>query len=168
MCVRKVAESAAKANDAKNGKNTGRWSIRTSTNAIDDSKIVLVSTNRSVVGSDNYGNSITASVLLRCMENTTSLILNTSEFMSDTQGFGRVDFRVDDKKAQRLNMIGSTDNRALGLWNGRRSIPVIKSMFDGEKLTLRFTPYNENPITATFNIQGVENAVAELRETCNW
>ncbi|WP_157018348.1 type VI secretion system-associated protein TagO [Mesorhizobium xinjiangense] len=57
---------------------------------------------------------------------------------------------------------------ALGLWNGSRSIPVIKQMLGKSRMIVRMTPYNENPFTATFDITGLENEIAPLRDACQW
>lgn len=142
----------------------------TDTSAIDDSKSVFVvyaSQNREVMRS--YGNAQPLQMNLRCLENTTTLYFSHNEaFFADIQNYGRVTMRMDDDPAFNRNFVESTDNQALGRWNGGQSIPVIRAMFGKDLLTVRLTPYNESPRTFTFNIRGIEQAVSELRETCNW
>jgi type VI secretion system protein VasI len=87
--------------------------------------------------------------------------------MSDHQ-HGKVIYRLDEKPAGEKNMRESTDHKALGLWNGGASIPFIKQMFSHEKLLIRATPHSESPVTATFAISGLENAIKPLRENCGW
>ncbi|XPP91702.1 hypothetical protein ACN08N_17410 [Photobacterium leiognathi subsp. mandapamensis] len=41
-------------------------------------------------------------------------------------------------------------------------------MESSNKLIAQITPYNENPLTAIFDTKGLSNALAPLRETCNW
>ncbi|WP_238366934.1 type VI secretion system-associated protein TagO [Mesobacterium pallidum] len=89
-------------------------------------------------------------------------------FLSDIQGHGRVDLRVDQHQTRTQSMNVSTDNQALGLWNGGRSIPVIKSMFDSETLAVRLTPHSESPQEFAFNISGLEEAIKPLRQACHW
>ena len=33
---------------------------------------------------------------------------------------------------------------------------------------MRFTPFNESPRAARFDITGLETAIAPLRKACNW
>ena len=106
---------------------------------------------------------------LRCVENTTSMLIGTPCYLSSSYpGGDRVDLRIDDGKAFQSRMDSSTDNAALGLWSGRRSIPVIKELLGAEKLMVRFTPVSESPKTATFNIGGLDEVITPLREACGW
>ncbi len=105
---------------------------------------------------------------IRCLENTTAIFLETGCFVADIQGYGDVDIRLDDTPMRTLSMSESTDNNALGLWSGHRSIPVVKSLFGKERMVVRFTPYNESQVTTTFDIAGLEAAIAPLRRACNW
>jgi hypothetical protein len=41
-------------------------------------------------------------------------------------------------------------------------------MFRETQFIARTTPDGRAPITATFDISGVENAVANVREACGW
>jgi len=82
--------------------------------------------------------------------------------------YGDIDYRVDTEKAKKVSGSASTDNKALGLWGGGKSIPVIKQMIGKEKIVVRMTPYSESPFTATFNIAGLAEAVKPLREECRW
>lgn len=109
-------------------------------------------------------------LVARCLENTTSLIIATQSchLTSGHGGYGRVEYRIDDRKAKERSLTDSTDNRALGLWSGGRSIPVLKELIGSERLLLRFTPYNQSPVTARFDTAGLENAIKPLREACGW
>lgn len=35
-------------------------------------------------------------------------------------------------------------------------------------MIVRFTPFNESPVTAKFNITGLEEAIKPLRDSCGW
>lgn len=103
------------------------------------------------------------------MENTTALTLNFNEhYMSDIQGYDRVEYRLDDQSRALVHMHESTNNKVLGLWDDQRSILFIRRLFSHDTLVVRATPYNESAITVTFPISGVKDAVAELRESCGW
>lgn len=90
--------------------------------------------------------------------------MSSSKYSDD----GHVTYRLDDDKARNASMDASTDNEALGLWNGGRAIPVIKQMLGKSKMILRARPYGESAFTATFNIAGIEEAIAPLRQECHW
>jgi len=83
-------------------------------------------------------------------------------------GYGTVEYRVDDKNAGKREFEASTDNSALGLWSGRKSIPFIKSMLAGKEMIFRFTPFGSSPVTARFEIDGLDEAIKPLRKECGW
>lgn len=163
MCGSGVTEAEPKP-------DMGKWYVQSKVSPMDDSKTVMavLLSNESVPGM--YGGpSGNAGLTIRCMESTTSVLFDVNNhFMADHQGFGRVEFRVDGKKASHVNAEVSTDNMVLGLWSGKRSIPFIKGLFGGEMLTVRITPFNESPITLTYRIAHAEEAMKELREACKW
>ena len=110
-----------------------------------------------------------ARLILRCQENTTAaLIVLNDIYLADIQGYGRVEYRLDKEKMSVVNMTASTDNYALGLWSGNRSIPFIKELLGHNRLIIRATPFNKSPITASFEIKELDTAIKKLRETCNW
>jgi type VI secretion system protein VasI len=149
-------------------KTTGAWVVSTDSSPIDDSKTVTLhlQSNSDIRG--RFGAPGPMDMFVRCKENTTSIFfVFNGLFMSDHQ-HGRVTYRIDDLKAQIVQTSESTDHQALGLWNGGRSIPMIKKMLGHDRLIVRATPLSESPVTGEFNISEVENAVETLRTTCNW
>jgi type VI secretion system protein VasI len=147
----------------------GRWKVAEDKSAFDDSRTVVLSieSNESVRG--QFGGPGPAIMYIRCMENTTSAYLWINDlFLSDIQGFGVVDYRIDDRKASKMRSESSTDNKALGLWSGGSAIPFIKEMLDGNRIALRATPFNESPVEFTFDLAGLDSAVRPLREACGW
>ncbi len=145
------------------------WHVREERSKLDDSRSVFISTESKEYLKDRFGSSDRAMLFIRCKENTTSAFITfAGHFMSDIQGYGRVDYRVDGRKASRSTMDASTDNKALGLWSGRKSIPFAKNLFDGSELYVRATPYSESAIEMTFPIDGLKEAITPLRDACNW
>ncbi|MCB2130321.1 MAG: hypothetical protein KDE03_14935 [Rhodobacteraceae bacterium] len=147
----------------------GKWEKSVEISQLTDDKnvfLVLVSENDI---SARFGSPGPATIMLRCSENTTAaFFLFNGHFMSDIQGYGRVEYRIDDKKMRTVNTSASTDHEALGLWSGAKAIPFIKELLEGSQLVVRATPHSESAVTATFDIRGIDNAVEELRETCGW
>lgn len=145
------------------------WTTTAGKSEIDDSPTVFL---RAVASSDvpaRFGGRTKPVLVLRCLENTTSAYIRFDGlFMSDIDSYGRVTFRVDKNKATTNRLRVSTDNEALGLWSGGQSIPFIKSLFGGERLVVRATPYGESTITFEIPISGLSDEVKPLRQACNW
>ncbi|MFW8564860.1 type VI secretion system-associated protein TagO [Orrella sp. 11846] len=145
------------------------WRIDISKSEIDDSPFVTLLTNALEPISGRFRDSYKPVLILRCMQNTTAaFIVFNGHHMADIQGYGRVTFRVDKQKAFTQNTNASTDSKALGLWRGNRAIPFIKRLLDGKTLLVQATPFSESPITVTFDISGLNEAVKPLREACKW
>jgi type VI secretion system protein VasI len=147
----------------------GRWKVSEDKSAFDDSRTVVLSIESNETVRGQFGASGPAIMYLRCMENTTSAYLWINDlFLSDIQGYGVVDYRIDDRKAAKLRAESSTDNKALGAWSGSEAIPFIKEMLDGGRIAFRATPYNESPVEFTFDLTGLGAVVMPLREACAW
>lgn len=161
-----AAASPAKAAPAG---GTGRWIVSEDKSAFDDSRTVILSVESDDNIRGHFGPPGPASLYLRCMENRTVayLVLNDL-FLSDIQGFGKVEYRIDDGKAASVSMTASTDNKALGLWSGGSSIPFIEKLIRGERAVFRATPFNESPVEFTVDLAGLETAIAPLRGACSW
>lgn len=144
------------------------WNVSVSTSEMTDQTTVVLSTTTE--GSISCGfTPRPAALILRCSENTTVLYISTScQMTSNLRGYGDVTYRFDDASAQTRGFTESSDSSALGLWNGGKSIPFIKKMFGKSTALFRFTPFGDSPTTARFDITGLEEAIAPLREACHW
>lgn len=147
----------------------GAWIVSEDISAFDDSRTVVLSIQSSEAIRGQFGPAAPAVMHLRCKENRTVLYLWLNDlFLSDIQGFGTVELRIDNQKAQSVRMAASTDNKALGLWDGGSSIPFIKKLLSGQTVVFRATPYNESPVEFSFDLTGLERAIAPLKEACSW
>lgn len=107
-----------------------------------------------------------------CADNKTNFYidLDGAFLVGDTdynQQWGKVQYRLDDDPTSAWNMIESTDNAALGLWNGS-GITAIKSMFGKHLLKIWITPFNENEVFYEFVLDDVEKRIGNIRKHCNW
>jgi type VI secretion system VasI family protein len=147
----------------------GKWVTKEDKSAFDDTRTVVLLLDADHQIQAQYGGEATPSLILRCMENTTAAYLTLGDyFLADIQGYGDVDFRVDDQKAQIARMSASTDNHALGLWSGTQAIPFIKQLAAGGRLALRVTPFNDSPKEVSFSLVGLSTVLPKLREACSW
>ncbi|MDW3118012.1 type VI secretion system-associated protein TagO [Roseovarius sp.] len=153
--------------DQGDAADTGAWIIEREKNALTDREDVFVGIRASETAQCGY-QSIRPTLYLRCMDNTTAALLVTDFFMADIQGFGKVRYRVDGGSMKSWNFEERTDNMALGLWTFGRSTPFIRDLLGGETLIMEYTPFNDIPKQSTFDISGVDEAIAPMREACGW
>ena len=147
----------------------GAWMISVDKSAQDGSRSVFVSLDSTKALRGQFGGSGKPTLILRCRENKTSAYLSVMDYiLSDIEGYGRVDYRIDGGKAQFSEMVVSADTHSLGLWNGKAALPFIKGLFGGNTAVFRLTPFNEAPLEFSFHISGVEAAVKSLRQACKW
>ena len=146
------------------------WNVRIDRSQLDDSTAVYMHVNSEEPLRDRFRTLGPAALWIRCSENRTSVFIHfAGHFMSDLQGRGRVDFRVDDREADRVVMTASNNHEALGLWSGNGSIPFIRrNLLDGDSIYMRATPHSESPVEMRFNISGLSEQIAPLREACDW
>lgn len=137
----------------------GEWIVRVETNPIDDSNTVYLSLF-SDTGKNRWGHSPV--LTLRCQSNKTELYINWNDYLGRK---ANVLTRVGENKAMTQNWGLSTDSKATF---HPKAISFIKDMMKSGKMVAQITPYNESPVTAIFNTQGLDNAIQPLRETCNW
>lgn len=149
--------------------DTGAWRTRTDTSQFDDSETVILTLDADEAVRNGFGTLSRPALIIRCLENTTSLYLHMDGYhMSDIQGYGIVDLRIDDSAAFEERMDASDSGGALGLWRAPRSISLAKQLIGHDRLAARATPYSENPVEMTFALSGLENAIRPLREACHW
>lgn len=149
----------------------GDWSVRTEKSDFKDTQDVFAKIDSSSGVRCNWDSTPRPiTLLLRCLENTTAMMIITHcHVTSGHGGYGKVDLRVDEGSAFAREFEASTSNDTLGLWSGRRSIPVIRDrLIGGETLKVRFTPFNDSPVQAEFNITGIGEAIEPLRKSCGW
>lgn len=141
------------------------WRVSEDTSLMEDTKDVYLRTDSSSY-LDKYNQSTRTTLMVRCRENTTSVIFLFDEYLGlDTT---KVQYRIDKQSPITKNMRISTNNKSAGLWNGNVAIPFAKALFDRSQLTVRVTPYGENPREMTFNISNLETEIKPLRDACGW
>lgn len=148
----------------------GAWSVQIKKSDFEDTTdVYLQLASEEAVGCGQFRAPETATLVIRCMENTTSIFFATScHLTSGHGGYGDVDVRLDEEKSFTIAMDESTNNRSLGHWSGGKAIPFIKKMVGKKRMIIRFTPYNESATTAAFNLIGLDDAITPLRESCKW
>lgn len=140
----------------------GKWSVSDTTNPIDDSRTVVISVE---ADSPRTGlRRLKPDLVIRCSSNRTEAYISWHNFIN-TDG-ATVTTRIGDAAAIRNHWQTSTDHEAT-FFPGS-PISVIKSMLGQRKFIAQVTPYSESPVTAIFDITGIEKAIEPLRKTCGW
>lgn len=167
--AKEAMEDAAADADAMERAATskGKWDTNTKRDPIDDSAVVTASLDADS-GSSSFGE--TVSIVARCGSNKTELYAIWNDYVGDDSSspyyeYKRVEVRVGTAAAETQLWDVSTDSQATF---ARDPIPLLKDMVQNEKLALRMTPYGENPVTAIFDLTGIEAAIKPIAEECNW
>lgn len=149
--------------------STGRWIVDEDVSEMDDSRMVtlLLSATGAVSG---WLATETPVLVLRCRENETDVYVTVgmqvrSDYpRSDMNGsFARL--RYDDSQAVTVETSHSTDGESLFLPN---AIGTARRLTQSKRLLFEFTPFNASIQTATFELDGLSEAIKPLREACRW
>jgi len=141
------------------------WSVSQDTSLMEDTTDVYLRSESSTY-QNKYGQSVSTTLMIRCRENTTSVIFLFDEYLGLDST--KVQYRIDKEPAVTKAMSISTNNKSAGLWNGNSAIPFAKSLFGKYQLAVRVTPYGENPREMTFTIAELDRQIQPLREACGW
>ena len=149
-------------------KSEGDWDTQITRSAFDDSTTVTLKLSSLNLISGRLSEEGPAHMFIRCEEGETNLFFAFNGlFMASVGNYGVVNYRIDDNRSRSLHLRESTSNDALGIWNSA-SIGLTRRLFNAETLTIRATPFNKNRVEATFNIQGLREAIQPLRDACGW
>ncbi|MBF9150048.1 type VI secretion system-associated protein TagO [Novosphingobium jiangmenense] len=174
-CYGNVAEEAAVTVQevAANGKSDelgaeSAWITSEDKNPVDDTKTVRA-TLLSADGKSSMGDSV--SLTIRCESNKTELFVNWADYLGDDsndvyEDWKNVTVRVGDTPAKVERWDISTDSKAT--FAPGSIVKLIKDMAASKRLVLKTVPYNENPVTAVFDLTGIEKAVQPIAKECGW
>lgn len=140
--------------------NKGAWSVKIDISPIDDSKTVVMTLMAQSPIRAWIDEVSTPALILRLregqLESFFSLGVTPNVESGDTRS---LTLRFDSSPAKVYEGSLSTNNKAVFLRNTRELIREISS---SKTLTLRFTPFNSNPVTTTFNLAGFDGSATEL------
>jgi type VI secretion system protein VasI len=146
--------------------DTGRWQTRRERSKLADTEDVFLLLQSDDQVSNRFGRKDYVEMVVRCMENTTSLYMSWPLFL--TTGTMKLEIRFDKRPMQTMWWQSSTDYKAIGLWSGGSAIPFAKAMIAAEEMVVRLVPHGENPETVTFTVRGLNNSIEPVRKGCKW
>ena len=159
QCYDALAASIGTAPDASVSSDSN-WIVNDKTNPIDDTRTVALLL-RSASGTSRGGQPI--GLILRCQSGDTTVFINWSDYLgSEANVLTRVG--TDEAATRRWSL--STDSQAT--FAPGNNIEFIQRLLGADRLVAQVTPYSESPVTAIFDLTGIETALAPLREACGW
>ncbi|MDR7117532.1 type VI secretion system-associated protein TagO [Caulobacter sp. BE254] len=146
----------------------GAWTTSEDVNPVDDSKTHFASLIAEE-GAASGGEPITLTI--RCQSNKTELYVNWNDYLGDDShdvynDWKQVIVRVGTAEATTQRWGISTDSNAT--FAPGSPVALIQKMGKADRLVLQTTPYNENPVTAVFKLNGMDIATKQLGESCSW
>lgn len=158
--VRTVIEISKKQESKNISSDKGKWRVSKETNPLDGS-ITLFFQLTSSEGKSVYGNPIT--LIIRYKRKKDELYIGWDDYLG-SEAF--VTYRIGKEDAIRTRWGLSTDKK--GTFFRGDVIKLIRKLFEVNRFVAQVTPYNENPITAVFDVRGLRNAVEQFNDTLQW
>ncbi|WEZ83519.1 type VI secretion system-associated protein TagO [Rhizobium sp. 32-5/1] len=99
--------------------DAGAWRVDQKTSKMTDQTDIFLSLPSDETIDCGWNNGEKVAMYIRCSESTTALMFITGCHMASNIGdYGNIEYRLDKEKARVIDSEASTDNKALGLWNG--------------------------------------------------
>ena len=147
----------------------GKWVIASSMNPLTD-KPTITAHLAAISGESKWGDPIYLAI--RCQNDETDLFINWSMFIT-TQS-PKVTMRIDSGRVLTYPWNISTDYKAT-LYPDFLLTPItsylidlIELLLEADRFVAEVTPYGESPVTATWELVGIEYAVQPVRQACGW
>ena len=151
--------------DSKLTPTTGKWVISKKVSDINDRPLIWVMLPAE--GLQNDGISIYAkpSLDLSCEDGQTYAYIAPQRVMSVSNDSMDVLFQIDGGPAKREIWQVSGDGRKIFQ---PRPIPWIKALMPARKLAVQIVIYGRDSLNFSFDLKGLDLAVAPLRDLCSW
>lgn len=141
-----------------------QWDVSTEKSALTGRTDVFMSISSENREPNSIGTPEAGRLYLRCMDNTTALLIIHGIYVSDAHN---VRYKFDDGPIQKKWMNPLKGGDGVGLFSGRASIPFIKSMFDKDKMVAVISGYSRDA-ELVFDISGLRDRIDELATSCEW
>ena len=139
---------------------TGTWMVQQDIHPLDDSDRVIASL-ASEKGENRFGERI--GLVLRCSQGNIDVIISWGTYLG-SDNYKLINFRVGQAPATSSRWSKSNDGRGT-LFFGQELI-FIQELLGSDQFVAQVTPYGEAPITAVFELHGIENVVPQVLSAC--
>ena len=135
----------------------GKWKLRTDTSPMDDKKSFYLSLDADSPVRTGY-KSGTPSLLIRYKEKKFECFINYSFFLGSDST--EVTHRLDQGQPKTLEWSISTDHEAVFPPGDGKAF--VTALMKANSLVIRLTPYSESPVTTTFDLRGLSEAMSPI------
>ncbi len=138
---------------------SGKWRLRTDTSPMDDSKSFYLSLDAEAPVGTGFREG-TPMMIIRFREGDFECYITYPLFLgSDSTD---VTVRIGRQQPVTRKWSISTDRKAIFAPGDARQF--VRSLMNAESLVVRLTPYGESPATTSFDIHGLNEAIAPIME----
>jgi len=156
---------ARKAAAARGG--PGVWTLDATPSRLNPDLTDLVLWTRSVNAVPGPGDvPVHAVLLLQCRHGGVAVEFDFGSFVGG--GATRIEYRIGSGAVLAGDVTVAPDHRRFGVWQRGRAIGFIKALYGQPQLRLRVAPPAGDPLIAAFDLDGLEEAMAPLRDSCGW
>ena len=146
---------------------TCRWIVSEDTNPIDDT-ITVAAVLIAEEGEGTYGDPV--GLIFRCKSNLVEVYIGWNSYLGSDNPI--VTTRIGNESAASNSWSISTDNTTTfwpGLYQHRTLTDeaFIEKLMTVDRFVAQVIPYNENPITAVFDLTGIEYAGQKVLDACS-
>ena len=158
---RRAREHAAQA------RGGGAWTLDATPSRLNPDLTDLVLWTRSVNAVPGPGDvPVHAVLLLQCRHGGVAVEFDFGSFVGG--GATRIEYRIGSGAVLAGDVTVAPDHRRFGVWQRGRAIGFIKALYGQPQLRLRVAPPAGDPLIAAFDLDGLEEAMAPLRDSCGW
>ena len=165
-CFDDLAARVEGGNDQAVSHETPGWRTSTQIDPLDDSRNVFMVVKSTDPVETWVEGTVRPGLWLQCIRGKTSGFIEWGFIVGGWEM--DVTYRIDSQQPKTATLLASDDFLALSSWDNTRVINFIKSIFGKKRLLVQITPGSEGPVTATFDLHGIETAIQPLRESCGW
>jgi type VI secretion system protein VasI len=141
----------------------GKWIVSTEKSPINDStNVVLLLSSEQEVHSGYE--TVSPTLVIRCNEGETNAYISWNLYLGIDSTTMLT--RLDKNPASTKTVSISTNNKAVFMPGS--GISFAKQLSSHKTLLTQITPYSQNPVMATFDVNGLPDAIKPLRAACKW
>ncbi len=147
--------------------DTGKWSVSRSTNPMTDNRIASVV----LYAEGSYGSAGQGIFLaIQCNQNGAPVFVHWNKYLAPTRDGDYltknllVRFGSDVPKEETWSVLSDQTTTA-------KPVPYtdfVMSMRKVDRLVMQIEPYNENPVSVSFDLHGLTEALKQGRPECDW
>ena len=165
-CYEVLAESLRHVREkmaAEGFKEMGNWLTATQQDKVNDSKmfIAFVQANETLKTSAGEKR---PNLYLRCVNDVTDAFVSWERPVPAEDGI-EVEYRVDEAKPAKELWMGGKNGQSTFV---ARPVLFVKRLVGSGKLAMSVQPKGETRTLISFDLAGVDNVIAELRNACHW